>query len=872
MKKINIFSILFTLLLLSCWSLSAQKKFVASVTSQDATYIIIDDNDSIKNFLNSSSSQIVDVVTNLVLHTKSSEAWCKPSLVENNKVAITTDANTGENTRTANVTIYGKDNKSAIVKVIQLGAKPAILVNEKNFDFDQFTSVFSIGVTSSINFSFELPSWVKGPSINPSIGFNNYEFTLDPIGDNDVKEGEIIIKAENNIVAEVKIPIKQTHVGYPTFAVISDVHFGNSKGEGPMVKVPKALKNLTSHKKLDALFIVGDLTESGATSQYSQFVQVMSNKANFTNPVDTMIYMLGNHDNYASQDNYTNGLKPLNNNKAYPFDQYIVIKGYPFITISQRNSSNTDASNEANGTGAYPKAVQDTLRKWLERAETECPGKPIFVFTHVPTKFTCYSSWPGEGDGTSWPTWSMKVLNPILNDYPQAVVFGGHSHFPIGDPRSIHQGVNPNSSKKNFYTGINTGSTTYSEIHKPSVNAGIHPEKYDYVTEGMILTVQPNGDVKIQRYDTYRNEEMHPEKPWVLKAPHDGSMFEYADIRDAADNVNNLPLRDGLPAPVFAGDAAITLSTPTTNSIKVTYPQATDDEYVFRYLINIKNEEGKVVKEFYQFSQFYLNSQMPNTLTATMDGLMPNTTYTAEVIAYDSYDNTSTALVSQPFTTADDNDPANQPPPRTGSWLFNDENDLLKATAGEALVPATETTSGGVTVKNSAAEANIVSIAGPSAANKAIRVPKLSLLKLVHGINSTVGTYTIMYDVRVSSTTNYHCLLQTSLANSGDGDVFINKSAQLGLSVSEWGYGGTVTSNTWHRIVLVVTDGIPNIYLNGSSVKAGTGANDRWRLAADGTLLFADDSGEDDDIDVAEIGFWDKALTSSQITNLGIIK
>ena len=71
-----------------------------------------------------------------------------------------------------------------------------------------------------------------------------------------------------------------------------------------------------------------------------------------------------------------------------------------------------------------------------------------------------------------------------------AIVFAGHSHYPVGDPRSIHQGANPDSAHKNYYTIINTGSTTYAEIHRDAVDgieSGIHPEGFAYVTEGLIV-------------------------------------------------------------------------------------------------------------------------------------------------------------------------------------------------------------------------------------------------------------------------------------------------------------------------------------------------------------------------------------------------
>jgi hypothetical protein len=389
-----------------------------------------------------------------------------------------------------------------------------------------------------------------------------------------------------------------------------------------------------------------------------------------------MVYMLGNHDNYASQQHYVTGLRPLNNGDDYPLDQYFVIKGYPFITISQRSSHNTDAVIESNGPASYPQAVRDTLAGWLARAAVECPGKPVFVFTHVPPKYTCYGSWPGEGDGASWPAWSMKVLNPVLNKYPQVVVFSGHSHFPAGDPRSIHQGVNPCSDKQNFFTAINTGSTTYGEIHKPSVDAGIHPERYAYVTEGLILTAQSNGDVEIQRWDTYRNEEIQPENRWTLKAPHDGSTFRYADKRDLADvpvGFTN-PIRDGLPAPAFASTAVPVVSDRGVNACTLTFPQATDNDCVFRYLIRVKKQDGTVVKEFRRFSQFYLNSEMPATLSVRLDSLAPATVYTAEVTAYDSYDNASAPITGTPFVTLADTAYAEAGKGKRGADLRTNKN------------------------------------------------------------------------------------------------------------------------------------------------------------------------------------------------------
>lgn len=421
-----------------------------------------------------------------------------------------------------------------------------------------------------------------------------------------------------------------------TFGVISDTHFENGIGEGAMMKVPRALKNLTSQARLDALVIVGDLTDKGRADQYEMLVKVFTDKANYIYPVEHLFFMMGNHDHVDRNgvSNYQDGLKSFNGGDPYPLHQYKIIKGYPFITISML-TCNSDA---------YSDDLRKQLDSQMAQAARECPGKPIFVFTHVPPQWTVYGSWPEFEGGSSW---ALPDLNPVLNKYPQAVVFAGHSHYPLGDQRSIHQGANPNSVCQNYYTVINVGSTTYSEVHPGVVSTGIHPEKYAYVTEGVVVSELENGDIEIRCYDTYRNAEICTGR-WVLKSPFDGSNFEYADIRDKDDNPNKVHLRDGLPAPVFADFAEISVETSDTCAV-ITFPQAVDYECVFRYRIRVF-KDGLVVSENFIFSQFYLYNDMPPTISSTICGLTPNMDYFVEVVAYDSYDNIS-APISTIFKT-----------------------------------------------------------------------------------------------------------------------------------------------------------------------------------------------------------------------------
>ena len=646
-----------------------------------------------------------------------------------------------------------------------------------------------------------------------------------------------------------------------SFAVISDTHVGNTCGAGYKVKIPQALQTLTSKGALDALVVVGDLTDGGTTKQYEEFVGFFGDEENIVNPVDNFLFMMGNHDNFDGngKKNYTSGLQAFNEGNDYPLHQYKLIKGYPFITISTLGKANNDLSNDDNGTNSYPSDTVEELERMLAKATEDAPGKPIFIFTHVPPRWTCYSAWAEYENGEAW---CMKVLNKTLNKYPQAVVFAGHSHYPLGDPRSIHQGANPNSSRNNYYTAINTASTTYSEIHPKAVEAGIHPEGYTDVTEGMILVEKTNGDIEIRRYDTYRDIEIDPENRWVLKAPFDGSQFQYADIRDKDDNPNGVSLRDGLPAPKFDEEASLEV-VPSEDDVKVTFPQATDNECVFRYNIRVL-KDNMIVKSAFEFSQFYLTTDMPQELSYTVSGLKPNTEYKLEVIAYDSWDNQSEAL-STTFTTLNDDRPV---PEAVGCWTFDDGDNLL-AGSGKATLTGAVIKSGNLNTSADLASIGITPVDGPQDGNGAISIPVGSGLKMANNLTKqSLSSYTLMFDICSKELSGYTALYQNDLTNKKDGSFFIHNSG-LGINSNGLGYNGTLTSGKWHRVVFVVKNNLPTIYLDGLQIGQAASANaTNWQMGT-GALFFLDDNGEEHNITASEIRFWDEPLNSKQVIKLG---
>lgn len=854
-------NILFSLLIIYTLGLipaSAQEYVVTSVARQQKAQIAIADTEVVLGV--TAATKQVAVSTHSQFTVTAADSWCTAA-VKDKAVSLDVSANSGAARRSTTVTVRSKDGLTQTLRVVQLGTTPEVVVSPAKVEVVDDKLQFTIEVASSVEPVFKYPDWISGILLPKGAGTKVYTFKASALTDVAEREGRIGVSGQNAAATNVDV-YQYTHQ-YPSFAVISDVHFGNTQGDGPMVKVPRALKVLSERKDLDAIFVVGDLANTGAVPQYQQLVSVFSDSANFKHPIARKVFMMGNHDNLSGLYNYANELSPFNDGQSYPYDQYIVIKGYPFITISPRASAGSDDYNNDIGTNSYPKAVQDTLKKWLARAAKECPGKPIFVFTHIPPKYTCYSTWPGEGEGDGTPTWSMKVLNPILNKYPQAVVFCGHSHYPLGDPRSIHQGVDPKSDKQNYYTVINTGSTTYTEIEEPGVENGGYPAGYDNVTEGLVVSVQPQGNVEIRRYDTKRDEEIRPDQRWLLKAPFDGSQFAYADIRDKDDNVNNRPLRTGLPAPAFDEDTRIETSVAGGNAT-VTFKQAKDDDMTLRYKIQLINEKGYADRCEWRYAGDYLNSDKPEYFTYTFGALPIGKTYTVKVEAYDSYSNASAPITGEPFTVRLDE--TNTPPAATGRWDFADDNDWLKTVEGSSvLTPCTVTTGGQVTDKTGTGDVNMARTTGPNAEKKAVTIGADCALRMTTGSDQAMSTYTIMWDMKTVSS-GYSAILQPDNTNRSDCALCMSSSSTIGIA--QLGYYSI--SPTWHRVVLSVKEGVASLYIDGQHRgSTSDDANGRFILSPNNCLLFSDDNGETGPFDVSQIAFWNQALTGPQIAALG---
>ncbi len=194
-----------------------------------------------------------------------------------------------------------------------------------------------------------------------------------------------------------------------------------------------------------------------------------------------------------------------------------------------------------------------------------------------------------------------------------------------------------------------------------------------------------------------------------------------------------------------------------------------------------------------------------------------------------------------------------------GNWKFDNPFSLLTASTGNPLVLVGKDQS----------------VDGPTATNFATRLGVGSHYKLTHGISPNgggllVNDYSLRFDFRVSSIDVWHCFMQTNANNTDDGELFINKTGNIGVAAT--GYSKySITQNDWYRMVVSVTNGSQfNIYLDGSLVHKGTiqPIDGRFALGKD-ILIFGDEDGDDGDIDCAELSIYNYALTEAEIKALG---
>lgn len=625
----------------------------------------------VQNFTNAANSKTVSVNSNVEFKALSSATeWCTTQII-GGSIKITVTENTEPKERKAKIVVSATGVTSVTIDVVQIGTDPVILVRDaqQGIVVEGDNAEFMLEISTNIAIAFELPEWITKKETR-SVTTQNYTFVAG-VMPSDLAERTFVMKVkpsgEDVSLSPVTIEVvqKQIKVEYPRFIIMSDNHFDRmSAGTDAVIRAKKVFSTLLSKTPVaDAIFVVGDYTDTGAESQYVSMMSVLKDKTYLPDGIP-LYPMMGNHDYYTGT-----SLESQNRFKSYfglnSIHHYVDVKGYPFLTISVDQKS----------APWYTQSTKDFVSASLADAAAKYPGKPIFVFSHIPVSNTTVASNQGTDE-----------LESIFNKYPQIIFFTAHTHHSIADPRSINQ--------KNF-TAINDGAAWYSEVEGGMVG-GIEPPGHDLFLEGMIATVKENGDVSVERWDLFRNEEILPK--FEVRAPHDGTAFSYKNLT-------------GGTVPVFEASEKPTVNTITESGCKVEWRRATDDDKVYSYLVEAVNATtNSVVKSFKIFSFFIWNSDTPTTLTADIVGLELKKEYFVRITALDAYGQRSQPIVSANFKTKEyEPDPSVKAPVADlFDVVFNPTGAIDRSVLKHTLEPGTQASQGVPIISFSSSQNNYV--------------------------------------------------------------------------------------------------------------------------------------------------------------------
>ena len=227
--------------------------------------------------------------------------------------------------------------------------------------------------------------------------------------------------------------------------VLSDIHLRGEDSAGTFIH---ALEYYRS-QKVDAVIVAGDMADQGLAPQLKvvadAWYKVFPKDKGLDGKRTEKLFIYGNHDVTASTwQGVINEVgadvaekqgihkRPAEVWKQCFHEEYSPIwikkvKGYSFIGAHWHD-------------GNIP-GLEEFMQKHADDLGTD---KPFFYIQHPHLKNTCNGPWAwGQDDGT---------VTEIMNRYPNAVAFSGHSHSPLNDERNFWQ---------DKFTSVGTASLSY---------------------------------------------------------------------------------------------------------------------------------------------------------------------------------------------------------------------------------------------------------------------------------------------------------------------------------------------------------------------------------------------------------------------------
>ncbi len=225
-----------------------------------------------------------------------------------------------------------------------------------------------------------------------------------------------------NFTAELR-PVDEDNVRM-VFAAIADTHMTEEAYRRGMLKL--GLDDMErSAYPLDALLIVGDMTDNGEAVEY----EALRDTFRRYKPAKNIILACGNHDTWTKNETpgiikeyFTRYTEEITGRPIEEMYYSTEVNGYHFIVLG----------SEGDGVCAY---ISDTQLAWLEEEmeEVSQDGKPIFVLSHWPMNEThgLPESWgnqnPHPYDGGFGA--QSEQVEAILKSYDNVFLISGHLHL-----------------------------------------------------------------------------------------------------------------------------------------------------------------------------------------------------------------------------------------------------------------------------------------------------------------------------------------------------------------------------------------------------------------------------------------------------------
>ena len=197
--------------------------------------------------------------------------------------------------------------------------------------------------------------------------------------------------------------------------------------------------------------------------------------------------------------------------------------------------------------------------KMLADAVASHPGKPVFVFAHVPP------------DGTTRGGRGIPMKREVLNKYPQAINLSGHTHGSLRDERAIWQGE---------FTSVNIGCL---QNWGGGLTGSVPIRRENY---GVVLVEVFANRIVFRRFDVRDRKEYSADSPWMVPWPFDPATAPYRpSVR-----------KPKMPVPEFAEGAGIEVKPDAVpfKELLVTFPVASVGTRAFKYRVELQRRvDGK---------------------------------------------------------------------------------------------------------------------------------------------------------------------------------------------------------------------------------------------------------------------------------------